>query len=135
MSARSGLVGKNPLGVIWAHVGPFFAWAGKIRKIVFSLIFLLFFALFRPTQKRAQMDPNGARRFFFPTNPDLADILGRTDLDFENFIFFGFCWVPNFWLGPILGPPTWAWLGLAHLGSAWATHLGPSGGPAPAISA
>ena len=26
----------------------------------------------------------------FPTNPDLADILGRTDLDFENFHFFHF---------------------------------------------
>ena len=27
---------------------------------------------------------------FFPTNPDLADILGRTDLDFEIFYFFDF---------------------------------------------
>ena len=27
---------------------------------------------------------------FFPTNPDLADILGRTDLNFENFHFFDF---------------------------------------------
>ena len=26
---------------------------------------------------------------FFLTNPDLADILGRTDLDFENVDFFG----------------------------------------------
>ena len=25
---------------------------------------------------------------FFPTNPDLAGILGRTDLEFENFHFF-----------------------------------------------
>ena len=24
---------------------------------------------------------------FFPTNPDLADILGDTDFDFENFHF------------------------------------------------
>ena len=29
------------------------------------------------------MGPGG----FFPSNPDLADILGRTDLDFENFYF------------------------------------------------
>ena len=29
------------------------------------------------------MGPGG----FFPTNPDLVDILGRTDLDFENFYF------------------------------------------------
>ena len=28
-----------------------------------------------------QMGPGG----FFPTNPDLADTLGRTDLNFENF--------------------------------------------------
>ena len=35
-----------------------------------------------------QMRPGG----FFPTNPDLADIFGRTDLDFENFhfLFVGF---------------------------------------------
>ena len=33
-----------------------------------------------------QMGPGG----FFPTNPDLANILGRTDLDFENFDFFDF---------------------------------------------
>ena len=33
MSARSGLVGKNPPGPIWAHLGPFFAWAGKIKLV------------------------------------------------------------------------------------------------------
>ena len=32
-----------------------------------------------------QMGPGG----FFPTNPDLANILGRTDLNFEKFHFFG----------------------------------------------
>ena len=52
------------------------------------------------------MGPGG----FFPTNPDLANILGRTDFDFENFIFFFDFWVPNFWLGPTLGP-AWARLG------------------------
>ena len=40
------------------------------------------------------MGPDGPRRGkmdFFPTDPDLADILGRTDFDFENFwIYFGF---------------------------------------------
>ena len=39
-------------------------------------------------KKLPQMAPNRARRIFVPTNPDLADILGRTDLDFENFYFF-----------------------------------------------
>ena len=36
------------------------------------------------------MAPNRAGRIFVPTNPDLANILGRTDLDFENFYFFHF---------------------------------------------
>ena len=31
----------------------------------------------------------------FGTNPDLANILGRMDLDFENFYFFDF-WDPRF---------------------------------------
>ena len=31
------------------------------------------------------MAPDGARSFF-PTNPDLADMLGRTDFDFDNFL-------------------------------------------------
>ena len=60
---------------------------------------------------------------FFPTNPDLADILGRTDLDFENFCFLDFLGSQISGLGPLgpsLGPPTWAQLG--------PTHLGPSGG-------
>ena len=50
------------------------------------------------------MAPNGAGRIF-PTSPDLADILGRTDFDFENFYFFGFFGLPT-WarLGPRLGP-------------------------------
>ena len=55
--------------------------------------------------------PKWGQEDFFPTNLDLADILGRTDLDFENFDFWIF-WGPKFlaWaqLGPTqLGPPTW----------------------------
>ena len=34
------------------------------------------------------MTPNRARRIFVPANPDLADILGRTDLIFETFYLF-----------------------------------------------
>ena len=41
------------------------------------------------------MAPNRARRTFFPSNPDLADTLGRTDLDFNNFYLFVF-WDPKF---------------------------------------
>ena len=36
------------------------------------------------------MAPNRVRRIFVPTNPDLADILGSMDFDFENFDFFHF---------------------------------------------
>ena len=50
-----------------------------------------------PRKKWAQMAPNGPGRIFSYTNPDLADILGRTDFDFENFYFLDF-------LGPQLGP-------------------------------
>ena len=62
------------------------------------------------------MAPNGAGIFFFPTDPDLADILGRMDFDFENLYFlfvFGskISRFPNFqksslgqaWDGPGLG--------------------------------
>ena len=41
MSARSGLVGKNPPGPIWGHLRPFFHGPNKIKntcsKIIFSL--------------------------------------------------------------------------------------------------
>ena len=32
--------------------------------------------------------PKWGREGIFPANPDLADILGRTDLNFENLYFF-----------------------------------------------
>ena len=75
------------------------------------------------------MAPNGAGRIFVPANPDLADILGDTDFDFEKFYFsdcfgsqisgLGPAWAQlghrlgPAWarLGPGLGPPTWARLG------------------------
>ena len=73
--------------------------------------------------------PKWAREDFFPTNPDLADILGRTDFDFENFYFLDF-------LGPHLGPdlgPAWAQLG-PSLGPGLGPGLGPSLGPGYATS-
>ena len=45
MSARSGLVGKNPPCPIWGHLGPFFAWAGQIKKIYFFAHFCNFTGL------------------------------------------------------------------------------------------
>ena len=75
------------------------------------------------------MAPNGARKFF-PTNPNLADNLGRTEFDFESFYFldlFGYqisrfpeSRFPNFQKSG-LGQ---AWAGL---GWAWAlVRVGPS---------
>ena len=70
------------------------------------------------------MGPDGTKwgkEVFLLANPDLADILGRTDFDFENFIFFDFLDLkfpdfqfPNFQKsgsGPGLGP---------GMGRAWA---------------
>ena len=70
------------------------------------------------------MGPGG----FFPTNPDLADILGRTDLDFEN-LFFDFFGISNSQISrsPDFQVPrnlAWARLG-SGLGQGW---VGPSGG-------
>ena len=99
---------------------------------------LCFFSdFFRPTQKITREGPKWGREVLFPANPDLPDILGRTDLDFENFYFFYFlgsqisglgpAWAHP--LGPSLGPPTWARLGHTHLGPAWAHPHGPGLGP------
>ena len=66
--------------------------------------------------------PKWAQEDFFPTNPDLPDILGRTDFAFENFYLLDFFGSQISGLGP-------AW---AHLGPAWAHPLGPlgwAGGP------
>ena len=41
-------------------------------------------------EKMAWDGPKWGQEDFFPTNPDLADILGTTDLNFENFDFFDF---------------------------------------------
>ena len=41
-------------------------------------------------KKMASDGPKCGQEDFFPTNPDLANILGRTDLNFENFYFFHF---------------------------------------------
>ena len=76
------------------------------------------------------MSPDGPKcgqEGFFPTDPDLVDILGDTDFDFENFIFWIF-WGPKF---PDFQVPDFqisrnlalARLGL-DLGLAWA-QLGP----------
>ena len=40
--------------------------------------------------------PKWGREGIVPVNPDLADILGDSDFDFENFHFWDFFWIPNF---------------------------------------
>ena len=65
-------------------------------------------------EKMAWDVPKWAPRGGFPADPDLADILGRTDLDFESFYFFHF-WIPNFWISRSPDfqnlAPGWVWAG------------------------
>ena len=56
-------------------------------------------------EKMAWDGPKWGREDFFLTNPGLANILGRTDLDFENFYVFHLLdpkfldfTVPKFWI-------------------------------------
>ena len=79
--------------------------------------------------------PKWGRESLFPANPDLADILGRTDLDFYNFDFLFFLEpkfldfqvpiFPKFDLGRAgLGP----WAGLASW-AGWDLRQRSSGAP------
>ena len=68
----------------------------------------------------SEITPNGARRIFVPTDPDLPDIVGDTDFDFKSFHFGDL-------FGSQISRPglglAWAGPGLS-LGRAW-TGLGP----------
>ena len=68
-------------------------------------------------EKMAWDGPKWGREDFFPTNPDLANILGRMDLDFENFYFFHFL-DPKFLDFQVPRFPK------SGLGRAWALGLG-----------
>ena len=82
-------------------------------------------------EKIAWDGPKWGREGLFPANPDLADILGRTDFDFENFYFYFYFLdlkfpdfrVPDFQISRNLA---WAQLG-PTLGSAW-DRSGPTKG-------
>ena len=60
-------------------------WPTKENRQNFN-IFLIFPVYGKNCLRWPQIGPGG----FFPTNPDLSDILGRTDLNFEKFHFFDF---------------------------------------------
>ena len=65
------------------------------------------FSVFLVHGKTTWDGPKWGQEHFFPTDPDLADILGDMDFDFEDFYFLDFLG-PKFlaWaqLGPDLGP-------------------------------
>ncbi len=76
--------------------------------------------------------PKWGREGLFPANPDLPDILGRMDFDFENFYFLGVLdaklpvfQVPDFQISRNLA---WAQLG-PGLGPSLGPGLGPGLGP------
>ena len=58
---------------------------------------MIFLWIFPVHGKNVWGGPKWGREGIFPANPDLADILGRTDLEFENFYFLCF-WIPNVWI-------------------------------------
>ena len=62
-------------------------------------------------EKMAWDGPKWGREDFFPTNPGLVNILGRTGVDFENFHFF-ILWIPNFWISRFPDFQNLAWAGL-----------------------
>ena len=47
-----------------------------------------YFIVFSDHGKMAWDGPKWGQEDFLPTNPDLADTLDRTDLNFENLYFF-----------------------------------------------
>ena len=46
------------------------------------------FAFVFPMENMSEMAGKHVRICLFPTHPNIADILGRTDFDFENLYFF-----------------------------------------------
>ena len=118
MSARSGLVGNKSS---WPHLEPIFHGLENTKNALNGM-------------KWGQED-------LFPTNPDLPDILGDTDFDFEKFHFWD-CFGSQISRFPGSRFPHFqksgqgqAWAGLG-LGQAWALGRraprlgrGPSGKP------
>ena len=79
-----------------------------------------FLHVFGPWTNWPEMTPNGARKLFFPVNPNLANILGNTDFDLKVFSL-GTFWIPNVQIPGFPGPqipgpwkqdPGYGWLRL-----------------------
>ena len=89
-----------------------------------------FLDCFRPMEKMGPDGPKLGQEDLFPTNPDLADILHITDVDFDN--FFLIFWAPN--LGRArarAGAQAWAQAWARAEARAWA-HAWAQAPPAPA---
>ena len=78
---------RSPVGFpMFTHCGSSNVLPSALKSMS-VFVFSFFFEFFQSVQNLPEMASNVARSFFVPTNPDLADILGRMDFDFE--IFFG----------------------------------------------
>ena len=64
------------------------------------------FAFLRPMDKMVCNEIKWGQEVLFPTNPDLVDILGRTDFDFENFYFWDLFGSKFPWLTPHAADPS-----------------------------
>ena len=76
----------------------------------------MFFFVHFPVHKLASSGPKLGQEDFFPTHPDLADILGDMDLAFENLYVFDF-WVskfPDFQVPDFQISRNLAWARLGH---------------------
>ena len=69
--------------------GPLAHWPTKENRQNFGI-----FWIFPAYEKNGLRWPQIGSGGFFPANPDLANIFGRTDFDFDNLYFFDF-WTPN----------------------------------------
>ena len=74
-------------------------------------------------EKMASDGPKWGREAIFPANPDPANILGRTDLDFEKLCFFFDSLIPNFRISSFPDFQNLVWDGRGF--GPWALGLGP----------
>ena len=77
--------------VVVGNLSPHPGWiAARAHQEKIGIFFFYIFCIFPVHGKNGLRWPQIGPGGLFPTNPDLADILGRTDLNFETFYFFHF---------------------------------------------